>query len=181
MRNNDPFFHKDPWSTPDDSWNYKKSPNPNINNQYKYNKDKDIVTIYSLFPNLDRYAVGVRDTFNLLESLSKNKTNNYPPCNITKYDDKYEIELALAGFSKSDIKITVDDRTLVVESNLPDEEDVKVGTEIHRGIAQRDFKHTFALGQWVEVVSAGMENGILTIKLDTVIPDDKKPKSIEIG
>jgi molecular chaperone IbpA len=156
---------------------------PNINSEYQYKKkiNKDIVTIYTLFPNLDRYAVGVQETLKVLQKLNEVKPNNYPPCNITQFGDKYEIEIAIAGFSKQDISLSVQDQVLTVESNLPDEEDVEVGKVIHHGIAQRNFKHTFALGQYVEVDKAEMKDGILKIKLITNIPDEKKPKSIDIN
>jgi len=141
------------------------------------------VTIYSLFPNIDRWALGYDTLLETLTELSGAKSS-YPPYNITKNGDDYQIEMALAGFRKDDIDIEVKERTLTVRSDIEDKDvpdEGKYGKVIHHGIAQRSFTTNFALGEYVEVVDASMSDGILTIKLETHIPDEKKPKQIAIN
>jgi molecular chaperone IbpA len=83
------------------------------------------------------------------------------------------------GFRKEDIEITVKDKVLTVSSDVQ-EPDETFGEVIHHGIAQRNFKTNFALGEYVEVDAAKLEDGILTINLVTNIPEEKKPKIIDI-
>ena len=177
MGGNPPYKPKqNPWSTP----------NPLNPHDYQHISKRltppvKTFTIEDLFPQMDRRAVGFESLFETLASISKTKATSYPPCNITKFaDGKFEIDLALAGFRKEDISITVEDHTLIVSSEALENGNVAVGEIIHQGIAQRDFKQTFALAEFVEVAGAKMTDGILTIKLITNIPDEKKPKSIDI-
>lgn len=141
------------------------------------------LTIEDLFPKLDRWAIGYTSTFDTLRQLSAAaKTQSYPPYNITKFDGgKFMVQIALAGFRKEDINITLEERTLTVSSEVEDNDNPKYGEVLHHGIAQRNFKQTFALAEYVEVDSARMEDGVLTIDLVTNIPDEKKPKVIEIN
>ena len=140
-------------------------------------------TIYSLFPNIDRWALGYDMLLDTLQKHADSKSS-YPPYNITKNGDDYTVEMALAGFRKDEVEILVEDRTLTVRSDIEDRNDIpeegKSGKVLHHGIAQRNFTTNFALGEYVEVVDAYMNDGILTIKLETHIPDEKKPKVIEV-
>jgi len=140
---------------------------------------KVTTTLADLFPYMDQFALGFQETFELLNTHAKTRPATYPPCDILQDGDKYEIQVALAGFKKSDIKVEVEDLTLTVSSDVvkEDEETIKV---VHNGIAKRNFTHKFALGQYVVVKSAEMADGILSIKLETEIPDEKKPKLIAI-
>lgn len=164
-----------PPAVPD--WN--KTPSPHEHHQLKNQPKPKLTTLSDLFPYLDQFALGFQETFELLNRHAKTKPASYPPCDITQDGDNYEIQMALAGFKKDDIKIEVQDLVLTVssESDTTDELNVKY---IHNGIAKRDFTHKFALGQYVVVKSAEMSDGILTINLVTEIPDEKKPKSIKI-
>ena len=141
------------------------------------------VNIYSLFPNIDRWALGYDTMLDTLKQMSKT-TTSYPPYNVLKNGDDYTIEMALAGFRKEEVEVNVHERTLTVRSDIEDRNDIpeegKFGDVIHQGIAQRNFTTTFALGEYVQVVDAQMTDGILTIKLETHIPDEKKPKVIEV-
>jgi molecular chaperone IbpA len=141
------------------------------------------VTIYTLFPNIDRWALGYDTMLDNLKQMSQTK-NTYPPYNILKNGDDYTIEMALAGFRKEDVEVNVHERNLTVRSDIDDRnyvpEEGRFGDVIHHGIAQRNFTTNFALGEYVEVVDAQMTDGILTIKLETHIPEDKKPKVIEV-
>jgi molecular chaperone IbpA len=172
-------YYNDPW----DKWGPKKPDESyphDVMGQKKAPAPKPI-TIDSVFPNLDRWAIGFDPFFETLKQLATSKTAAYPPCNIAKFDDgRYAITMAVAGFRRDNITILVEDRTLLVESHTADKKDEPEGKLIHQGIAQRDFTHTFALGEYVEVESAKMEDGMLTISLFTNIPEEKKPKSITI-
>lgn len=140
------------------------------------------VTIYSLFPNIDRWALGFDPVFDTLKQLAEQKSSSYPPYNITKFGEgKFMVQVALAGFRKEDIAIKVQDRVLTVSSEFEEpEEESLYGEVIHHGIAQRHFTQTFALAEYVEVADAKMEDGILTINLVTNLPEEKKPKVINI-
>lgn len=141
------------------------------------------LTIADVLPNFDRWSIGYTSAFQELQQLAKAaKSQSYPPYNITKYDgDKFMVQVALAGFRKEDISITLEDRVLTVASETEENDNPQYGEVLHHGIAQRDFKQTFALAEYVEVDSARLEDGILSIKLFTNIPDEKKPKVIEIN
>jgi molecular chaperone IbpA len=139
------------------------------------------LTIEDLFPKLDRWSIGYTSTFDTLQQLAKAAKPSYPPYNITKLKEgKWQIEMALAGFRKDDIEIKVQERTLTVSSEVEPPEET-YGEVIHHGIAQRNFTTNFALAEYVEVDEAKMEDGILTIKLVTNLPEEKKPKVIEIN
>lgn len=106
-----------------------------------------------------------------------NAQDNYPPYNVVKQDeDTFVVELALAGFDKKDIEIKVDNGTLIVKG-----EKEKEDTEYqYKGIATRAFTRTFALGEYMEVTGAGYDNGMLSITVERIVPEDKKPKTIRI-
>lgn len=168
--------------------NYKKNPYAIPAREEHFQSQRKVVapkpvTIESLFPQLDRWSIGYTNTLDLLQQMSKAKTPSYPPYNITKFaDGKFEVQMAVAGFRKEDIDINVQDRVLTVSSEVITNEDADTfGEVIHHGIAQRNFKSTFALAEYVEVDEAKLEDGILTIKLVTNIPDEKKPKTIQIN
>lgn len=142
-------------------------------------------TIYSIFPNIDKWALGYDSMFDALEKMAVSKSAGYPPYNIHKLNDEYTIEMALAGFRKDDIDITVKDRTLTVKSDIEDRnavpEEGSYGQVLHHGIAQRNFTQTFALGEYVVVKNAKLEDGLLTINLALELPDEKKPRHIDIN
>jgi molecular chaperone IbpA len=125
-------------------------------------------------------SVGFDDLFEEIHrtiGLDK-KISNYPPYNIRRLNDsEYVIEIAVAGFSKSDLNITIDGNVLKVTGSAPSSE----GEYLHKGIAERAFSRTFTLAEYVEVKSADIINGILLIKLSRNIPEEKKPRVIAIG
>lgn len=157
-----------------------------IHDQYRKNnppaKAPKPLTIADVLPNFDRWSIGYTSAFKELQELAKAaKTQSYPPYNITKFDGgKFMVQIALAGFRKEDISITLEERTLTVSSEVVDNDNPSFGEVLHHGIAQRDFTQTFALAEYVEVEDAKMEDGILSINLFTNIPDEKKPKVIDI-
>lgn len=125
------------------------------------------------------FGIGFNTIFNQLEQLMESSNIAYPPYNILKDgDDKYKIELAVAGFKKEDITIEIKDSRLSISS-----EKVKVAEEIeyvHHGISSKSFTRSFTLADHVEVESAKQEDGILTISLVRNIPESKLPKRVLI-
>lgn len=118
------------------------------------------------------------------EAMAKAATT-YPPYNIKKVEDnKYVIELAVAGFSKHDITLTLEDGKLIVDGKTT--LDTAIGdavnqTFLYKGISERPFKRVFSLADNVEIKNAEMVNGLLKIWLEHFIPENKKPKKIEIN
>ena len=116
----------------------------------------------------------------LVEDFQSFNNAGYPPYNVEKSgDDKYQITLALAGFVRDYIKINIQEGTLTVTGEKADSKDDGI-EYLHRGIANRSFTRNWSLAEYVEVVEAKMENGMLYIALERLVPEEKKPKSIKI-
>ena len=133
-----------------------------------------------LRPFLQSWTVGFDQQFEILHKLQKaNKSTTYPPYNIKEITEgvKYEIEMAIAGFSKEDVTLTIVDGNLKVEGGSTES---KSDTYVHKGIAARTFVQSFVLADYVEVIGATLINGILTISLERKLPEEKKPKTIKI-
>jgi molecular chaperone IbpA len=134
----------------------------------------------TIFKDFDKFFVGFDDTYNRLAKIHDDITQNipnYPPYNIKKVEDnKYVIELAVAGFAKQDIEISIEDNNLIVKGNAADDTD----NFIFKGIANRAFTRTFALDDQIEIKDAAMLNGMLKIALERIIPEHRKPKKIEV-
>jgi molecular chaperone IbpA len=130
---------------------------------------------------LNRALIGFDTMFDQMERRFANSvSNNYPPHNILKLEENsYAIQLAVTGFSKREISVTIENNVLIVkgESMLTDYEPEQY---LHRGLATRDFVKEFPLAEHIEVVGAETENGMLTIKLVRNIPESAKPKVIDI-
>lgn len=129
-----------------------------------------------------RATVGFDKLFDVMDRQWANSVNTgYPPYNIVKVDDNnYEISLALAGFVMDDLSITHNGNELKIEGN-PDVDRLEVGSEyLHKGIANRAFTRVFTLADHVEVKSARLTNGILTISLERILPEELQPKKIAI-
>lgn len=127
--------------------------------------------------------VGFDDLFNeldrWLESPQPLAQTSFPPHNIIKVDDnRYVVEMAVAGFGKEDIDIELNDGTLVIRGEKKNKDEV---TYLYRGIATRTFTKSIRLIDTIEVRGAEFKDGILKIGLENVIPDHKKPRKIEIG
>lgn len=131
--------------------------------------------------NFSNFGIGIDDLFQTLETKFNNiNTSTFPPHNIQKLsDNEYLLELALAGYDKSDIEIVFDryNRQLDISSNK-EKDDKK--TYVHKGIANRNFKQSFILAEDMTVGEVIMENGMLRLKLIKQIPEDKKPIKVEI-
>lgn len=128
----------------------------------------------------DPFFIGFDNIATKLHQFEKAKTGNYPPYNIIKIaENRYEVEIAVAGFLRSEITITVEDGVLKVEGVKKEQDDAT--DFIHKGIAERNFSRTFTLADTVEVTGADLTNGILSVTLMNVIPEHKKPRTIAIG
>lgn len=115
----------------------------------------------------------------ILDDIAHRTSNNFPPYNLVKDEKGIEIQLALAGYSKEDISVTVLDRILTISSNGVDKEDGRKYN--YRGVAKRGFVSKFSLAQNHEVQNVTMKNGMLYIFVAEVVPDDKKVKSFTIN
>ena len=120
------------------------------------------------------------DVEKLLASDVAKVSTSFPPHNIIKLDEsRYVVELAVAGFSKDEIDITVEDGSLIVKGEKKDK-DTEV-TYLHRGIGTRSFTKTLTVADTIEVKGAEFKDGILRIGLENIIPEHKKPRKISIG
>ena len=136
--------------------------------------------LVSAFPQLRRQFVGFDRVFDLLNQNFEVSRENFPPFNIKKIDEEnYEIQMALAGFSDSDLDIDVTDGTLTVEGHQ--ESGDGESEFIHQGIAQRKFRKSWSLADTVVVKGAKLTDGILKIALENQIPEEKKPQTIKIS
>jgi|TARA_B100000929_G_scaffold11989_1_gene9964 molecular chaperone IbpA len=116
----------------------------------------------------------------LVEDFQSFNNAGYPPYNVEKSgDDKYQITIALAGFVREDLTIDVQEGTLTVSGEKAEVETDEI-EYLHRGIANRSFTRNWALAEYVEVVEAKMENGMLYVSLERIVPEEKKPKTIKI-
>ena len=133
------------------------------------------------FNQLPPYAVGFDRVFDTLNRYVDNSVSStgFPPYNIQKVGDyNYTVEMALAGFSKDDIEVEVADGTLSVRSDK--KEDPKDEFTYHRGISYRKFDRKFTLADDLVVKDAKLENGMLTIELERVVPEEKQPRLISV-
>ena len=127
------------------------------------------------------FTVGFDDLFDRLFDMEVNTSSGYPPYNIIKSDDyNYHIEIAVAGFNKDQIEVELSDGVLTVRSKIKDHKANETQNIIHQGIYQRNFVRKFTLSDEIRVKSADLNDGMLKIKLEKVIPEHKKPKLITI-
>ena len=125
------------------------------------------------------FAIGFDRQLKLLERADTHSNVNYPPYNIVKHDaENFSIELALAGFDKKDITISKEKEVLNIEGKQKDGEELEY---VHRGLAARSFKRTFTLADDIVVKGADMKNGILSVSLERIIPEEDKPQEIKIS
>ena len=135
------------------------------------------LTTFDPFRNL---TVGFDNIFDQLSSLSQFEIPKYPPYNIKKVDDnKYQLEMALAGFTKTDLEVEVKDNTLTVTGNSSDDTE-NTNSFVYKGIAQRAFTRQWALIDYLKVFNANFKNGVLTVDMELNLPEDKKAKKIEV-
>ena len=131
------------------------------------------------FSPLFRSAIGFDRLFDLAEAAQRVGEESYPPYNIEQLDEnRFQISVALAGFTPDEVALTADQNVLTLEGRKPEKEGKAF---LHRGISARNFKRQFTLADHVEVKGARFENGLLVIDLQREIPEAKKPRRIAIG
>ena len=130
---------------------------------------------------LNRALIGFDTMFDTMERRFANQvSNNYPPHNIIKTgENTYEIQVAVTGFKKSEIAVTVENNVLVIKGESMTTE-YQAEQYLYRGLATRDFAREFPLAEHIEVIGAEIENGMLIVKLVRNIPESAKPKVIDI-
>ena len=145
----------------------------------------------SIFNQLRPLSVGFDDVFDHFESMFEGPTfigSNYPPYNIVKTgSNKFDIEVALAGFNKKDIDVTSENGMLTIESKVKSVMNDSVGADakkdeemIHKGISKRYFKKSFTIADDVEIKGAELKDGMLRVSMEKIVPEAKKLKTIEI-
>ena len=150
----------------------------------------------SIFNQLRPLSVGFDDVFDHFESMFDYDTvnvSNYPPYNIVKTGgNKFDIEVALAGFNKKDIDVTSENGMLTIESKVKSVVDDSIGIKdgedkpredehmIHKGISKRYFKKSFTIADDVEIKGAELKDGMLRVSMEKIVPEAKKLKTIEI-
>ena len=139
---------------------------------------RNTLTLHDNFHKFTPYAVGFD---RMLDNLTRYVDNNsqstgFPHYNIRKEGDNYVIEMALAGFGKDDIEVEISEQTLSVRSDKKDED----ADNLYRGISYRKFDRQFTLSEDIVVNGAKLENGMLTIDLERIVPEEKKPRLIEV-
>ena len=139
-----------------------------------------MVTTFAMDLFRDPFFIGFNREVERLNNIHREAINqSFPPYNIVKVDeDTYRVSLAIAGFDKKDVEVSVDNSTLIVKGEIKTEDES--GEILHKGIAARKFTRTFALGEYMEVVGAEFKNGMLHIDVDRIVPEEKKPKTIKI-
>ena len=124
--------------------------------------------------------LGFDHIFDQLENIHQHSKDTYPPHNVVKDEEmKYTLEVAVAGFKQEHIDIEVKDHILTVSGNRPQRREQTA--YVHKGISARNWKKSFRLSEYTEVTGADLVDGILTIKLEVVLPEEKLPRKITIG
>ena len=124
--------------------------------------------------------LGFDHLFDQLENIHLHSKDTYPPHNVVKEEDtKYTLELAVAGFKKEHIDIEVKDHILTIKGDRPARRDQNM--YVHKGISARNWSKSFRLSEYTEVSGADLVDGILTVKLEVVLPEEKRPRKISIG
>ena len=148
------------------------------NNNMKYLTRTEFEDV---FPEFSRLAVGFDPLFRTFETLSQtgsNSPNGFPPYDLEKTgENTFRLTLAVAGYDRKDLNITIANNVLTVEAVSKQKE----GNYLYKGIAARSFKRSFALDNWVHVTAADLTNGMLTIDLVQELPEQMKTRKIEIS
>jgi len=141
----------------------------------------------SIFNQLRPVTVGFDNVFDHFERMfdddfrAISNMPAFPHYNIVKNDkNKYDIEIALAGYNKKDIEVNLEDGVLSIKSKKEEKEDTKDGEIIHKGIAKRYFSKSFTIADDVEVKGAELKDGLLRVSLERIVPESKKPRTIDI-
>jgi len=137
-----------------------------------------MVTQFAMDLFNDPFFIGFNRDLARLNSAHKINSQSYPPYDLLKLDeDTYRLSLAISGFTKEDVSVSVEDGTLIIKGEIVEVTDAEI---VHKGIAGRKFVRSFALGEYMEVSGAELKDGMLHINVDRIVPEEKKPKAIKI-
>jgi molecular chaperone IbpA len=137
-----------------------------------------MVTQFAMDLFNDPFFIGFNRELGRLNTAHKTNSQAYPPYDLLKLDeDTYRLSVAVAGFTKDDVDVSVDNGTLVIKGEIVEVTDAEI---VHKGIATRKFTRSFALGEYMEVTGADLKDGMLHVSIDRVVPEGKKPKTIKI-
>tara|TARA_R110000868_G_scaffold296266_1_gene556494 strand:- start:1355 stop:1783 length:429 start_codon:yes stop_codon:yes gene_type:complete len=136
--------------------------------------------VFGKFSTEFPFAIGFDRQLKLLERAETHSNSNYPPYNIVKIDDEnFVIELAVAGFGKKEVSISKEKEVLIIKGEQEDQGNARVF--VHQGLASRNFTRKFTLADDIVVKGADMKDGILSVSLERVIPEEDKPQEIKIS
>ena len=132
-------------------------------------------------PSIHKFGIGFDSMLDeMLRVSTQSNQTNYPPYNIVKEtEDKFRIEVATAGFNEGEVKIELNNRVLTINGSKENQE-VYTDEYLFQGISNRDFQREFTLAEHVKIINATNVNGILTIYLERQVPEEMKPKTIDI-
>jgi molecular chaperone IbpA len=143
-------------------------------------KEKTMTIYDDVFGKSFPFAIGFDRTLQLLERADTHSSSNYPPYNIVKIDEEnFQIEMAVAGFNKKEISISKEKEVLIVMGEQKDQGNAR--EFVHQGLSSRNFTRKFTLADDIVVKGADMKDGILSVSLERVIPEEDKPKEIKIS
>jgi molecular chaperone IbpA len=171
-------YSNDPWDKHKrkNPWDIGTTPDEDKHKKWQM-ETKKIVTIADLFPRLDRLSIGWSPILDQLKEITNNKPT-YPPYDIIQLDDETNLlNVAVAGFSKKEISVTVKDSTIIIQGNKDSKEK---GEVLYQGIATRDFTLSLAIAEYWVVSGATLDNGLLVITFKKELPEEKKSKVIDI-
>ena len=145
---------------------------------YSLERGIKMVTQFAMDLFNDPFFIGFNRELSRLNTAHKINSQSYPPYDLLKLDeDTYKLSIAVAGFTKDNIDVSVDNGTLIIKGETVEVTDAEI---VHKGIAGRKFIRSFALGEYMEVTGADLKDGMLNISIDRIVPEEKRPKTIKI-
>ena len=140
---------------------------------------RNLTTRNEFFDPWMHQSFGLDNIFNALQQFDRNPPAKYPPHNIIRTGDKYVLEFALAGWTEKEITVELEKNILRVTGQKSDSDDSE-NNFVHRGIANRSFQSQFTIGDNIEIRGGDLKDGVLTINMDIIIPEEDKPRTIKI-
>jgi molecular chaperone IbpA len=141
---------------------------------------RNLTTRNEFFDPWMHQSFGLDNIFNALQQFDRNPPAKYPPHNIIRNGDTYVLEFALAGWTEKEITVELEKNILRVTGQKSDS-DSSEEQFVHRGIANRSFQSQFTIGDNIEIVGGDLKDGVLTINMNIVIPEEDKPRTIKIS
>jgi molecular chaperone IbpA len=145
--------------------------------------NRQLTTARDFFDPWMNQSFGLDHIFHALQQFDTHQPQKYPPHNIIKSDNNYILEFALAGWKESEITVELEKNILKVTGKKDEDTPFKDSNEqefVHKGIAKRSFQSQFTIGDNIKIVDGNLKDGVLTINMDIVIPEEDKPKTINI-